>query len=106
MDTTEEDAVTVVAEPMVDDVTEEVDTPGADDAASGAAESRDAIRVVKGNPTDEDIAALVTVLSAAAASASSTVEDSRPPELWGTPASMHRTHAPFSPYSFAASQRY
>ncbi len=66
---------------------------------------RDAIRIVKGNPSDEDIAALVTVLTAAA-SAATPAADNRPPELWGTPATMHRVHAPFSPYSFAASRRY
>ncbi|WP_084727966.1 acyl-CoA carboxylase subunit epsilon [Rhodococcoides yunnanense] len=70
-----------------------------------ASELLAAIRVVKGNPSDEEIAALVTVLAAASAS-SSTPAEKRPTELWGTPASMHRTHPPFSPYSYAASQRY
>nr|WP_296772699.1 acyl-CoA carboxylase subunit epsilon [Rhodococcus sp. (in: high G+C Gram-positive bacteria)] len=74
-----------------------------DDAV--VAQVRDAIRVVKGNPSDEEIAALVVVLSAAAA-ASGPATDTRPPELWGTPAAMHRTFAPFSPYSYAASRRY
>lgn len=69
------------------------------------AQVRDAIRVVKGNPSDEEIAALVVVLSAAAASSGPAV-DTRPPELWGAPAAMHRTFAPFSPYSYAASRRY
>jgi hypothetical protein len=73
----------------------------------GAAPSTlgDAVRIVKGNPSDEEIAALVAVLTAAAASADP-VADTRPPELWGSPAAMHRTFAPFSPYSFAASRRY
>lgn len=74
---------------------------GAPDATQGGS----AIRIVKGNPTDHDLAALVTVLTAAASTASEPV-DTRPPELWGAPTSMHRTYAPFSPYSFAASQRY
>lgn len=92
----------------------ETDIAGADELIESAdltdsavAESvRDSIRVVKGNPSDEDIAALVAVLTAAAASASTSAADTRPPELWGTPASMHRTYLPYSPSSFAASQRY
>lgn len=66
---------------------------------------RDAIRVVKGNPSDEEIAALVAVLTAAA-SAASPATDTRPSELWGTPVSMHRTFTPFSPYSYAATNRF
>lgn len=58
------------------------------------------IKVVKGNPTDQDIAALVVVLSAAAA-AGEPVGDGLPPETWGAPTRMHRVHAPFSPYSFS-----
>ncbi|RDI25710.1 acyl-CoA carboxylase epsilon subunit-like protein [Rhodococcus sp. AG1013] len=58
------------------------------------------IKIVKGNPTDQDIAALVAVLSAAAASAGDAVSDQRPPETWGAPTRMHRVRAPFSPYSF------
>jgi Acyl-CoA carboxylase epsilon subunit len=73
--------------------------------SDAAATLGEAIRVVKGNPSDEEIAALVAVLTAAAASAGP-VADTRPPELWGSPAAMHRTFAPFSPYSFAASRRY
>ncbi|GAB2627924.1 acyl-CoA carboxylase epsilon subunit [Prescottella soli] len=57
------------------------------------------IQVVKGNPTDQDIAALVAVLSAAAA-AGAPAGDSLPPETWGAPTRMHRGYAPFSPYSF------
>lgn len=57
------------------------------------------ITVVKGNPTDEDVAVLVAVLSAAAAS-DEPAGDGLPPETWGAPTRMHRGHAPFSPYSF------
>lgn len=77
--------------------------PAAEDTTSS--QLRDAIRIVKGNPSDEDIAALVTVLTAAA-SAATPAGDKRPPELWGTPTTMHRVRAPYSPYSFAASRRY
>lgn len=58
------------------------------------------ITVVKGNPTDEDVAVLVAVLSAAAAASGEPAGDSLPPETWGAPTRMHRGHAPFSPYSF------
>ncbi|RVW11418.1 acyl-CoA carboxylase subunit epsilon [Prescottella agglutinans] len=57
------------------------------------------IKVVKGNPTDAEIAAVVTVLCAAAA-AGEPAGDGLPPETWGAPTRMHRGHAPFSPYSF------
>lgn len=75
------------------------------DIETESAGAAPALRIDRGNPTDADIAALVAVLSAAQGS-SPTTADSRPPELWGTPASMHRTFAPFSPYSYQASGRY
>ncbi|WP_305092230.1 acyl-CoA carboxylase subunit epsilon [Prescottella sp. R16] len=58
-----------------------------------------AFSIVKGNPTDEDVAVLVTVLAAASSSAAP-AGDGLPPETWGAPTRMHRGHAPFSPYSF------
>ena len=64
-----------------------------------------AVRVVKGNPSDEEIAALVTVLTAAQGGSEST-GDSRPRELWGSPELLHRRFAPQSAYSYAASGRY
>ncbi|SNT34477.1 acyl-CoA carboxylase subunit epsilon [Rhodococcoides kyotonense] len=82
------------------------DTVSGEANQDAVSELQAAIRVVKGNPSDQEIAALVAVLSAAAASSSAPVTDSRPPELWGDPSSMHRTFAPYSPYSFAASRRY
>lgn len=71
----------------------------ADVAAAGP--QAPVITIVKGNPTDEDIAALVAVLSAAAAGSGEPVGDGLPPETWGAPTRMHRGHAPFSPYSFS-----
>lgn len=59
------------------------------------------VRVVKGSPTDEELAALVSVLAAAAASGTAPAGSSLPPETWGDPVRMHRVAAPFSPYSFA-----
>ncbi|MCZ4518836.1 acyl-CoA carboxylase epsilon subunit [Rhodococcus ruber] len=63
------------------------------------------VRVVKGNPSDEELAALVAVLTAAQGGPAS-VSDSRPPELWGSPTLLHRGFAPQSAYSYAASGRY
>ncbi|NLE82816.1 MAG: acyl-CoA carboxylase subunit epsilon [Rhodococcus sp.] len=59
------------------------------------------VRVVKGAPSDEELAALVTVLASAAAAGTQESGSSLPPETWGDPVQMHRTYAPFSPYSFA-----
>lgn len=64
-----------------------------------------AVRVVKGNPSDEELAALVTVLTAAQSGSQST-GDSRPRELWGSPELLHRRFTPQSAYSYAASGRY
>ncbi|WP_430333575.1 acyl-CoA carboxylase subunit epsilon [Rhodococcus sp. ACT016] len=71
------------------------------DAPAASGPQAPVISIVKGNPSDEEIAALVTVLSAAAAGGSEEVGDTRPPETWGAPTRMHRGHAPFSPYSFS-----
>ncbi|MBY6538885.1 acyl-CoA carboxylase subunit epsilon [Rhodococcus sp. BP-349] len=65
---------------------------GADETAPSAP----FLRVESGHPTDEEIAALVAVLSAA---------DAGPAEIpvldhWGRPSTMHRPGTAFSPYSF------
>lgn len=79
--------------------------PIADEAGSDAtAQSAEAtpepfFRVVKGSPTDEELAALVCVLSAVANSAAP-AGPTGPPDLWGHPTLMHRGASPFSPYSF------
>ena len=67
--------------------------------AEVVAETAAALRIVRGNPTDEDIAALVSVL-AAASSPAPAEGDGRPAETWGAPTRMHRQWAPFSPYSY------
>ncbi|MFD3812045.1 acyl-CoA carboxylase epsilon subunit [Rhodococcus sp. NPDC058639] len=64
-----------------------------------AAEPAVALRIVKGNPSDEEVAALVSVLAAAAASVAPE-GDGSPRETWGDPTRMHRQWAPFSPYSY------
>ncbi|MGQ4617913.1 acyl-CoA carboxylase epsilon subunit [Nocardia sp. R7R-8] len=78
---------------------------GASTDSNAAAQSAEAtpepfFRVVKGSPTDEELAALVCVLSAAANSAAP-AGPAGPPDLWGSPALLHRGASPFSPYSFA-----
>ncbi|QII00735.1 acyl-CoA carboxylase subunit epsilon [Rhodococcoides fascians A21d2] len=87
-------------------------TSANDDATSGevvvaedASATSPEVRVVKGNPSDEELAALVAVLAAAQGGPAS-VGDSRPPELWGSPTLLHRGFAPQSAYSYAASGRY
>ena len=59
------------------------------------------VQVLKGSPTDDELAALVAVLTAAASSAPAAPAGSdKPVELWGIPTFSHRGSAPFSPYSF------
>ncbi|MFC9362173.1 acyl-CoA carboxylase subunit epsilon [Rhodococcus sp. NPDC057014] len=71
----------------------------ADGAAADAAREP-FLKVVKGSPSDEEIAALVAVLSAVAAAGSGDPDSGIPPESWGAPTRMHRSVAPFSPYAF------
>ncbi|WP_433661914.1 acyl-CoA carboxylase subunit epsilon [Nocardia sp. CA-128927] len=72
-----------------------VDTTVAESATQAAAPF---FTVVKGNPSDEEIAALVCVLSAAADAAAA--GPSGPADMWGRPTFMHRGTSPFSPYAF------
>lgn len=86
----------------VDELAEEAPVDGAT-AASGAdtASAEPLIRIERGNPSDEEIAALVCVLTAAAGSGAAPADD-RPLDMWGRPTLMHRGTAPFSPYAFPA----
>ncbi|CCQ17126.1 putative uncharacterized protein [Rhodococcus sp. AW25M09] len=78
----------------------------ANDAAdAGVTEASPDVRVVKGNPGDEELAALVAVLTANQGG-SAAVGDSRPPELWGSPELLHRRFVAHSAYSYAASGRH
>ncbi|MEU5842855.1 acyl-CoA carboxylase subunit epsilon [Rhodococcus sp. NPDC047139] len=96
----------IISELEADEQSPDVEVSAVDGAtepatdAPAVAETAAAIRIVKGNPTDEELGALVTVLVAAAASAGEDEGDTRPPETWGDPARMHRQWAPFSPYSY------
>lgn len=68
------------------------------DLATAPASDAAVIKIVKGSPTDVEIAALVSVL--AAASGGAAPESSAPAETWGAPTQFHRTRAPFSPYAY------
>ncbi|MGI5402526.1 acyl-CoA carboxylase epsilon subunit [Streptomyces sp. CA-135486] len=54
------------------------------------------IRVVRGNPTPEELAAALAVVRARAAASASTTEGSAPPppEGWSDPARIARTRRP------------
>ncbi|RVW04549.1 acyl-CoA carboxylase subunit epsilon [Rhodococcus spongiicola] len=60
------------------------------------------VTIVRGNPSDEEIGALVAVFTAVAAASSDEVTDPRPPETWGAPTRMHRVQGAFSPHSFGS----
>ncbi|MET7772336.1 acyl-CoA carboxylase subunit epsilon [Nocardia sp. NPDC005366] len=96
----EEDLLTtaeleLTVDPIADEVEAIVETAVAEGA--GAAE-QPFIRIIKGSPSDAEIAALVCVLSAAANGAA--VSDNGPSDAWGRPTLMHRGTSPFSPYAF------
>ncbi|MEN0140031.1 MAG: acyl-CoA carboxylase subunit epsilon [Rhodococcus sp. (in: high G+C Gram-positive bacteria)] len=80
---------------LPDSVAPDLPVDGAADAAR-----EPFLKVVKGSPSDEEIAALVAVLSAVAAAGSGEPDSGIPPESWGAPTRMHRSVAPFSPYAF------
>ncbi|MGB3772497.1 MAG: acyl-CoA carboxylase epsilon subunit [Rhodococcus sp. (in: high G+C Gram-positive bacteria)] len=61
------------------------------------------LRIQRGNPDDEQIAALVAVLSAAASATGP--EEIPVRDNWGRPSSMHRPEAAFSPYAFGTGVR-
>lgn len=94
----EEDVLTaaeleLTVDPITDEVEVVVETATAEDA-----QARPAIRIVKGAPTDAEIAALVCVLNAAANGGQAA--DTGPADAWGRPTLMHRGTSPFSPYAF------
>ncbi|MFI6171906.1 acyl-CoA carboxylase subunit epsilon [Nocardia sp. NPDC051052] len=95
----EEDVLTAAELDLtVGSITDEVEAADVAVAESAAQAAAPFFTVVKGNPSDEEIAALVCVLSAAAASASA--GSSGPADMWGRPSFMHRGTSPFSPYAF------
>lgn len=96
----EEDVLTaaeldLVVDPLVDEVEAIAEAP----ALVAEPVGRPGIRIVKGAPTDEEVAALVCVLTAAANSATATGQTG-PLDGWGRPTLLHRGTSPFSPYAF------
>ncbi|WP_280232497.1 acyl-CoA carboxylase subunit epsilon [Nocardia cyriacigeorgica] len=87
----------------VDSLAEDTAVVAADvdvDAALAAVTGDKPFLVIeKGAPTDEEIAALVTVLTAAASSGAAAGPQG-PSDFWGKPTMMHRGTSPFSPYAF------
>lgn len=67
--------------------------PAGTEGTSDSPAQQPLLRVVSGNPTPEELAALVTVIAAASASASGDVDE---PALdgWGSPTAMHRAPMP------------
>jgi hypothetical protein len=97
----EEDVLTVAElELVVEPLVEEIELP-ADTAAQAPVDAagEPLFRILKGSPTDQDIAALVAVLSAAAAS-TPVGGSNGPADAWGTPTMTHRGTNPFSPYVY------
>ncbi|MFF0542758.1 acyl-CoA carboxylase epsilon subunit [Nocardia thailandica] len=97
----EEDVLTAAElELAVDPIVDEVDQ-----AATAVADVVDAtgaqpaFRIVKGNPSDEEIAALVAVF-AAASSGAGAAPAGGPRDSWGVPTLLHRGTSPFSPYAY------
>ncbi|MEU0545467.1 acyl-CoA carboxylase epsilon subunit [Nocardia sp. NPDC005978] len=82
----------------VDGLTEAVETAVADAEPSSTGPI---VQVLKGNPTDLELAALVAVI-AAAASVPAGSGASGPLDAWGRPTLLHRGSSPFSPYAFPA----
>jgi len=61
------------------------------------------LRVVKGDPTPEELAALVAVVAAASAAAGAGTDAPRPRSEWSTPARGHRSPLSPSPGGWRAS---
>lgn len=59
-----------------------------------------AVRVVRGNPSDEELAALMTVLAAASSASAPAPEPVL--DTWGHPTRLHRDLRAFSPFAFGS----
>ncbi|WP_054815630.1 acyl-CoA carboxylase subunit epsilon [Nocardia arizonensis] len=95
----EEDVLTAAElELTVDPIAQEAEAV-LEAAATADADEKPFVRIIKGAPTDAEIAALVCVLSAAAGNGAAAV-DTGPADAWGRPTLMHRGTSPFSPYAF------
>lgn len=96
MTTVAEDEVLSVAE--LDLTVSEFVGAFAAPSAAATPKSAPAIRVSKGCPTDDEIAALVAVLSATRAATEPAVVT--PVDRWGQPMDMHRGTSSFAPYVY------
>ncbi|MGE3285581.1 MAG: acyl-CoA carboxylase subunit epsilon [Pseudonocardia sp.] len=82
-------------------------TGGVTGAAAGEPtpeERRALFRVVRGEPTDEELAALTVVLAAAAAVPAG-AEKPRPRSLWSDPAAAHRRPLAVGPEAWRTTYR-
>ncbi|WP_433757058.1 acyl-CoA carboxylase subunit epsilon [Nocardia sp. CA-135398] len=96
----DEDVLTAVELDLtVDPIADAVEASAPAAAPAPAPAEQPFIRVIKGAPSDEEVAALVCVLLAAANSAAPGGPVG-PADSWGRPTLMHRGTSPFSPYSF------
>ncbi|TNY38653.1 acyl-CoA carboxylase subunit epsilon [Thermomonospora catenispora] len=69
-----------------------------------SAQDRPVLRIVRGDATPEEVAALVAALSArAAAAAAAAGEGSRPRSLWADRSAMMRRSLPYGPGAWRAS---
>jgi hypothetical protein len=68
------------------------------DSSQGDAPERPFLRIVKGNPSAAEIAALVTVV--ASARGSGVEQDTGPRNLWGTPTDRLRASGGLAPSAF------
>ncbi|WP_028479208.1 acyl-CoA carboxylase subunit epsilon [Nocardia sp. CNY236] len=105
MTTVAEDALSTVELDLAVDAAADASGTAAGTDASAARQPTEAtaqpmFRVVKGSPTDEDLAALVCVLSATAGCGAPN-DPPAPRDLWGRPSTLHRGVSPFSPYAFS-----
>ncbi len=66
---------------------------GEPEATEAASAQQPMLRVVSGNPTPEELAALVTVIAAAASSAGAAEEEPLA-SGWGAPVNLHRVPMP------------
>lgn len=96
----DEDVLTAVELDLtVDPIADAVEAGAPAAAPAPAVAEQPFIRVIKGAPSDEEVAALVCVLSAAANGAASSGPVG-PSDSWGRPTLMHRGTSPFSPYAY------
>jgi hypothetical protein len=74
------------------------DTSSDTDTSQGDAPERPFLRIVKGNPSPAEIAALVTVVASARGSGDE--QDTGPRNLWGTPTDRLRAAGGLAPSAF------